>query len=89
MVVDSTLDTHSCIEDIGLDVKLYLFIEKPKTSKLLYPRPDVDNYAKSILDLLNGKLWKDDQQVIQLLVNKQWSKYDVGYFTVEVSQMLS
>ena len=35
-------------------------------------RPDVDNLAKSILDALNGLAYKDDSQVANLLVFKQY-----------------
>jgi len=31
---------------------------------------DVDNYAKSILDGLNGVAWEDDKQIIKLTVRK-------------------
>lgn len=33
-------------------------------------RPDVDNIAKSILDALNGLVYKDDSQVANLLIFK-------------------
>lgn len=32
---------------------------------------DVDNYAKSILDALNGVAWADDKQVLELKVTKK------------------
>lgn len=35
-------------------------------------RPDADNVAKSILDALNGIVYKDDSQVANLLVFKQY-----------------
>lgn len=31
---------------------------------------DVDNYAKAILDALNGKAWRDDAQISLLIVDK-------------------
>lgn len=37
-------------------------------------RPDVDNLAKSILDALNGIAYKDDSQVVDLVVQKFWSE---------------
>jgi len=45
------------------------------------PKPDVDNIAKIVMDALNGLLWKDDQDVITLVVGKQWAyeeKIQVG-----------
>ncbi len=35
-------------------------------------RPDVDNYAKIVLDALNGIAWKDDSQVWQLTATKRY-----------------
>lgn len=37
-------------------------------------KPDVDNYAKGIKDALNGIIWKDDSQVVDLRVQKFYSK---------------
>ena len=37
----------------------------PKTT-----RPDVDNYAKCVLDALNGLAYRDDSQVVDLHVVK-------------------
>lgn len=36
-------------------------------------RPDVDNYAKSILDASNGLLFNDDKQVVSLHVIKAYA----------------
>lgn len=33
-------------------------------------RPDADNYAKALLDALNGVAWHDDAQVTRLVVTK-------------------
>lgn len=33
-------------------------------------KPDVDNIAKAVLDLLGGHVWKDDSQVVDLHVRK-------------------
>jgi Holliday junction resolvase RusA-like endonuclease len=37
-------------------------------------KPDVDNYAKGIKDALNGLVWRDDSQVVDLRVQKFYSK---------------
>lgn len=67
------------------DLKVYVkvCVEKPKSSKLDYPRPDIDNYLKSIFDLMNGRLWTDDRQIVYIEATKEWAKGD-GYFTVEI-----
>ena len=36
-------------------------------------RPDVDNYAKAILDSLNGIVWIDDSQIVALHVYKYYA----------------
>ena len=39
----------------------------------IVPAGDVDNYAKSALDALNGIVWLDDRQVAQLTAVKRYS----------------
>lgn len=48
---------------------------KPKTTKLPHPKPDVDNYAKGVLDAItkDGRFWSDDSQVQTLSVTKRWT----------------
>lgn len=38
-----------------------------------YPSGDVDNYAKSALDGMNGVVWEDDRQVVQMGATKRWA----------------
>lgn len=42
----------------------------------LYPekKPDADNIAKVVCDALNGLAYKDDCQIVSLLVTKQYSE---------------
>lgn len=41
---------------------------------------DLDNYAKSVLDGLNGLAWVDDQQIVHLELEKRrsWGSYHRG-----------
>lgn len=53
---------------------------RPKTTKLLIPKPDVDNYAKGVLDVItkDGRFWSDDTQVADLLTTKRWTTGEPG-----------
>ena len=55
-----------------LVLSLTFNISKPKTSKLDYPSPDIDNFCKAIMDSLHGYLYEDDKQVIHLQASKQF-----------------
>ena len=70
----------------SLSVSIELYIKRPKKTDKEYPRPDIDNFAKAILDTMNGKIWEDDTQIISLYVTKQWAEKDSeGYFILSVS----
>lgn len=47
----------------------------PKTTKLPFPKPDLDNYLKSLLDAAteSATLWKDDCQVNATKASKRWA----------------
>lgn len=36
-------------------------------------KPDVDNTVKAVFDALNGVVWKDDVQVVDLVLTKRYS----------------
>ena len=59
-----------------LQVCITVRILKPKSKpkKACWPtsKPDADNYAKLVLDALNGVLWRDDSQVVRLFVEKAY-----------------
>ena len=71
-----------------LIVDIELYVKKPKATELDAPRPDIDNFAKAILDTMNKKVWEDDSQIISLHVTKQWAATgEDGYFTLSVSNL--
>ena len=45
-------------------------------------KPDVDNLSKTILDALNGVLWRDDAQVVDLHVTKRYAAEPQTVITV-------
>lgn len=64
-------------------------LSKKKKEELLYSeytkKPDADNIAKIILDSLNGLAYKDDNQVAELLVLKQYG--DENKIIVELEEI--
>ncbi len=69
-----------------LAVVIEVYVTRPKTTKLDYPKPDIDNYTKAVLDVLNGIMWEDDSQIISVYATKQWAEEnEEGYFTIEVN----
>jgi Holliday junction resolvase RusA-like endonuclease len=58
-----------------LTVRVIVLVEKARTSKLPHPTPDVDNYAKGILDAItaSGVFWVDDKQIVELNIIKRWT----------------
>jgi Holliday junction resolvase RusA-like endonuclease len=69
-----------------LAVSIELYVKRPKTTERGWPKADIDNFAKAVLDVMNGKIWDDDSQITTLHVSKQWaSKGEDGYFVLSVS----
>lgn len=61
---------------------------RPKQTRLAHPLPDVDNYAKAILDACNGFVWVDDKQIVALDVSKRWGdSEEVGHINVKVEEL--
>jgi hypothetical protein len=56
-------------------VNIRVYIAKARTSKLLTPLGDCDNYAKGVLDAItkDGRWWADDKLVSQLVVTKTFA----------------
>lgn len=50
-------------------------------------KPDTDNYIKSTLDGLNGLLWEDDNQIVDLIAYKYYS--DNPRVEIEVKKLES
>ena len=49
-------------------------VERPKSTKLEFPMPDVDNYGKALFDSLNGRVWRDDRDIVQTILAKMWAQ---------------
>ena len=49
-------------------------------------RPDLSNVVKGVEDALNGVVWVDDSQVIQILASKHYSR--IPYVRIRAEQVL-
>lgn len=69
-------------------VELNCFMEKPRTGKLLTPRGDIDNIAKGPLDAATGRLWVDDDQIVDLKATKEYVPHGTpGFFLITASEL--
>ena len=74
--------------DNPLRVDVELYVKQPKKTKLDSPRADIDNFLKAVFDSLNGWLWEDDTQILQVYASKQWApKGEEGYFTMGIDKI--
>ena len=53
-------------------------VKKARTSKLLFPRGDVDNFAKAAYDAItkSGSFWYDDDQLTLSVEHKRFAQED-------------
>lgn len=66
--MEGPLGVELSMTDTMVGIRVYP-VHQPTAVKLL--RGDIDNYAKLILDALNGVAWIDDRQIDRLLVIKE------------------
>lgn len=66
-----------------------IFVRRPKKTKLIAPRADIDNFLKAIFDSMNGKLWEDDKQIHTVYATKQWTSScdEAGYFILGLDEL--
>ena len=80
----SSIDNKPTDKPLKVSITMYVEIPQSKSKKQkekmltgeIKPivKPDVDNVAKSILDALNGIIYLDDKQVVDLRVRKQYAE---------------
>lgn len=76
------------LNDGAISIDITNFVERPaghfnskselnaEGQRHPYPekqKPDLDNSAKLIMDALNGRAYKDDVRVVDLVVRRRWS----------------
>lgn len=80
----SALRSHMLVTT-PMQVEITIVATQPKCTKLPMPKPDVDNYAKAVLDAATGIVWKDDWLVSLLKVSKHWAEPgQKGFIRLEV-----
>jgi Holliday junction resolvase RusA-like endonuclease len=60
----------------GLRVIILVSSLRPRTTKLDFPKPDIDNFVKAVLDSGNEIVWADDSQIHTLTALKEWVPRD-------------
>lgn len=75
MLTKSQLNKYFVPFDGAISVSINIEITRPKSVTRDYPsvKPDLDNYAKAILDSLNGIIWHDDAQICSLQITKSYN----------------
>lgn len=73
----------------ALGVHTIFYLPRPKSVKRMYPttRPDGDNFAKGLLDALNGIVWKDDSQIVDLTIAKRYCDGPIGRIELSVYEL--
>lgn len=81
--LDSKLASN---EHFPTDGEVFVFVVQYFAAEKEYGRRDVDNMAKTILDVLKNRFYRDDSQVKTLLVGKKLEKrvpQDFAYVAVK------
>jgi Holliday junction resolvase RusA-like endonuclease len=55
------------------EAEVEIVCDRPKSTKLPFPKPDVDNYFKAVTDAATGAVWVDDWQIERAAVSKRWA----------------
>jgi len=73
--------------DIPLSLKAVFYVPKPNV-KREYPtvKPDLDNYVKLLIDSLQGILFPDDKQIVDIQCSK---RYGEPRIEVEIDKLKS
>lgn len=76
-------------EQFPSDREIFVFIVQYFASEKEYTRRDIDNMAKTILDVLKGRFYHDDSQVKTLLVGKKMEQRIPQNFAYAAIQQLA
>ena len=92
----SSIDNKPTDKTLRVEIKMYVEIPQSKSKKQkekmlageIKPivKTDVDNVAKSILDALNGIIYLDDKQIIELDIEKIYA--ETSWTEVKIEEIL-
>lgn len=68
---------------LRLIINFYIVPPKRRTRTYPHVRPDLDNYIKAIKDGLNGVVWLDDAQIVDLRALKSY-EWETGQGRIEL-----
>lgn len=73
----------------ALRVNIAFYLKRAKTNKKKHhtQKPDLDNVAKSILDSIEGILFVNDSQIVELNLNKYFADYVNEGFTISIWEL--
>ena len=60
----------------------------PKSRTMPEVKPDIDNLVKLLLDALNGVVWRDDAQVVQLVARKVYGETEQTRLVVSTPERI-
>ncbi len=72
--------------NVPLEVELSFFFYPSKTAhrnKYPVPKGDVDNYAKTVLDAIEGLLYENDTLIEKLTVSKKYADVDCIFLSIK------
>lgn len=81
--IDQSLKAYS---QFPSDNEVFVFVVQYFISEKQYSRRDIDNMAKTILDVLKERIYRDDSQVKTLLVTKKMEsriKQNFAYVSIK------
>jgi Holliday junction resolvase RusA-like endonuclease len=85
--METTLSKNLLSVHVDFYIKMPKSWSKKKTEKLANTycsnNSDIDNYIKAILDALNGVLFIDDRQVVEIFARKIYSKQAYIFYKQE------
>jgi len=75
--ISKMLPKSHVVIDYPVAMDITFNVKRPKKSKLFAPKPDVDNYQKSLFDAMTAaEVWTDDTLVVTVTARKRWADAD-------------